>query len=68
MVVSRLSCYIEGFENFGILIGILRSQENFKNDDVQNDMDFLNLVRREVEAFQKDNENTFERIESYFNR
>ena len=68
MVLSRLSCYLEGFENFGILIGILRSQENFNHEDVHTNIDFLNLVRREVAAFQKENENTFERLESYFNR
>ena len=68
MVLSRLSCYLEGFENFGILIGILRSQENLNSEDVQNNLDFLNLVRREIAAFQRDNENTFDRLESYFNR
>ena len=68
MVLSRLSCYLEGFENYGILIGILRSQENLSNDDIQNNIDFQNLVKREVAAFQKDNENTLERLESYFNR
>ena len=68
MTVTRICCYIEGFEDYAILIGALLSTENGSKEKVRKSANFQEKVNREIKAFREIYENTTENIEKYLNR
>lgn len=72
MGISRIACYLEGYEDFGILISILLSQKNYKKEkDVEKyrkTLEFRRLVTKEIAEFTIARENVVDELETYYNR
>lgn len=72
MGISRIACYLEGYEDFGILIGILLSQNNFPKDKdyekYRKTSEFRRQVTKEIAEFSTSRENDAHELENYYNR
>ena len=72
MGISRIACYLEGYEDFGILIGILLSQNNFQKDKdyekYRKTSEFRRQVTKEIDEFTISRENDVHELENYYNR
>ena len=72
MVLSRIACYVQNFEDFGIFIGIFLSQKNIQKEKdyekYRKSPEFKNLITKEISEFLSRHENTKAELEIYFNR
>ena len=72
MGISRIACYLEGYEDFGILISILLSQKNYKKEKeiekYRKTIEFRRLVSKEIAEFTIAHKNVVNELETYFNR
>ena len=64
MGIKRVPCYLEGFEEFGLIVGALLQQ----NDEINISYEFRNFIEKEIAKFCECHENTPREVEKYFNR